>query len=51
MISRIKSLRSHEGFMRYFANISWLFAEKILCMILGLFVGVWVARYLEVNDE
>lgn len=32
--------------MKYFKNTSWLFAEKILRMILGLFVGVWVARYL-----
>jgi len=32
--------------MRYFKNISWLFAEKILRMVVGLFVGVWVARYL-----
>lgn len=46
MISRIRSLRAHQGFMRYFANTSWLFAEKILRMVVGLFVGVWVARYL-----
>jgi O-antigen/teichoic acid export membrane protein len=32
--------------MRYFANTSWLFGEKILRMIVGLFVGIWVARYL-----
>ena len=32
--------------MKYFENTSWLFAEKILRMIVGLFVGVWVARYL-----
>lgn len=32
--------------MKYFRNTSWLFAEKILRMIVGLFVGVWVARYL-----
>lgn len=46
MISRIRSLRAHQGFMRYFANTSWLFAEKILRMVVGLFVGIWVARYL-----
>lgn len=27
-------------------NVSWLFADKILRMGAGLFVGVWVARYL-----
>lgn len=46
MISRIRSLRAHQGFMRYFANTSWLFGEKILRMVVGLFVGIWVARYL-----
>ena len=39
-------LRAHQGFMRYFKNTSWLFAEKILRMVVGLFVGIWVARYL-----
>ncbi|MDG1097681.1 MAG: flippase [Methylophilaceae bacterium] len=50
MISRLKNLTNraltHQGFLRYFANTSWLFGEKILRMIVGLFVGVWVARYL-----
>ena len=32
--------------MRYFKNTSWLFGEKILRMIAGLFVGIWIARYL-----
>ena len=32
--------------MKYFKNTSWLFAEKILRMAVGLFVGIWVARYL-----
>ncbi len=32
--------------MKYFANISWLMAERILRMIVALFVGVYVARYL-----
>ncbi|MEM5807336.1 MAG: oligosaccharide flippase family protein [Candidatus Aenigmatarchaeota archaeon] len=32
--------------MRYFANTSWFFAEKVLRMIVGLFVGVWVLRFL-----
>lgn len=42
----LKYLNSHEGFKRYFANTSWLFAEKIIRLVIGLFVGVWVARYL-----
>ncbi|MCF6201761.1 MAG: oligosaccharide flippase family protein, partial [Hydrogenimonas sp.] len=46
MFEKLNSLKSHQGFMRYFKNTSWLFAEKVLRMIVGLFVGVWVARYL-----
>ncbi|MBA5248924.1 MAG: flippase, partial [Gammaproteobacteria bacterium] len=32
--------------MKYFKNTSWLFGEKILRMVIGLLVGIWVARYL-----
>jgi len=46
MIQKLKSLQNHQGFMKYFKNTSWLFGEKILRMIVGLFVGIWVARYL-----
>jgi O-antigen/teichoic acid export membrane protein len=46
MIAKLKSLKNHQGFMKYFKNTSWLFAEKILRMVVGLFVGIWVARYL-----
>lgn len=42
----LKKIRQHQGFIKYFKNISWLFAEKILRMFVGLFVGLWVARYL-----
>ena len=46
MIYRLRKLKEHKGFVKYFKNTSWLFAEKILRMVVGLFVGVWVARYL-----
>ncbi len=46
MISKLKSIQKHEGFIKYFKNTSWLFGEKILRMVVGLFVGIWVARYL-----
>lgn len=46
MFTKLTSLKNHEGFMKYFYNTSWLFGEKILRMLVGLFVGVWVARYL-----
>lgn len=42
----IHSAKTHQGFRRHFANISWMFVERILRLIAGLFVGIWVARYL-----
>lgn len=32
--------------MRYFKNSAWMFGEQILRMVSGVFVGIWVARYL-----
>ncbi|MDD3597012.1 flippase, partial [Sulfuricurvum sp.] len=46
MLKKFRHLKTHPGFMKYFKNTSWLFGEKILRMIVGLFVGIWVARYL-----
>lgn len=46
MIHKFEVLLKHEGFIKYFKNTSWLFAEKILRLVVGLFVGIWVARYL-----
>jgi len=46
MLTKLKSLKNHQGFMKYFKNTSWLFGEKILRMVVGLCVGIWVARYL-----
>ena len=46
MIYKLRLLFNHHGFKKYFANTFWLFAEKILKMVVGFFVGVWVARYL-----
>ena len=39
-------LATHQGFRRYFFNTSWMFAEQVLRIIAGLFVGIYVARYL-----
>lgn len=46
MIPKLLSLKSSQGFIKYFKNTSWLFGEKLIRMVLGLTVGVWVARYL-----
>jgi len=35
-----------SGFKRYFANTSWMMGEKVIRMVVALFVGIYVARYL-----
>jgi len=42
----IQSLTSSAGFVKYFKNTSWLLVEKVFRIFAGLFVGVWIARYL-----
>ena len=39
LTSKIQNLRQHNGFMKYFKNTSWLFVEKILRMVVGLFIS------------
>jgi len=46
LLKNIVQLKNHSGFRKYFANTSWLMAERILRMTVALFVGVYVARYL-----
>ncbi|KOR30556.1 flippase [Achromatium sp. WMS3] len=46
MLQKINQLKNHQGFRKYFANTSWLMAERILRMFITLFVSVYVARYL-----
>ncbi|MEO0969815.1 MAG: oligosaccharide flippase family protein, partial [Cyanobacteria bacterium J06639_18] len=45
-IPNISQLKSHSQFRAILSNTGWLFADRILRMGAGLFVGVWVARYL-----
>ncbi len=40
------SIFKHPGFRKYFKNTGWLFLDKGLRLIAGLFIGAWVARYL-----
>ena len=44
--AKSKALIGHQGFKRYAANTSWMMGEQFLRIIAGLFVGIWVARYL-----
>ncbi|WP_160060256.1 flippase [Psychromonas sp. L1A2] len=46
LLAKLKRLKQNKGFMKYFKNTSWLFAEKILRVFVGIFIGIWIARYL-----
>jgi len=46
MLTENNATARHKGFLRYFKNTSWMMAEQGLRLISGLFVGIWVARYL-----
>lgn len=45
-ITKLKSLKEHQGFVKYFKNTSWLMGEKFFRIAISLFVGIWMARYL-----
>lgn len=44
--ARLRSALNHPGFQRYAGNTTWLLIEKVLRLTAGMFVGIWVARYL-----
>lgn len=46
MITKLKSLKNHQGFMKYFKNTSWLFADKVFKMGISFFVIILLTRYL-----
>ncbi|MGO8823337.1 MAG: flippase [Desulfomonilaceae bacterium] len=46
MWHRIPALRNRPTLQKVISNTGWLFADRILRMGVGLFVGVWIARYL-----
>jgi len=50
MKNRLSTLFAHEGFRRYGANTLWVLGEKIIRMMISLWVGIWVARYLGPSD-
>mgnify|MGYP003488046590 CR=1 FL=1 len=37
---------ANQGFRRYLFNTSWMLVEQVLRILAGLFVGIYVARYL-----
>ncbi|MEH2046351.1 flippase [Nostoc sp.] len=55
MLSKLKLInlskfKSRSGLRAIIANTGWLFADRILRMGASLVVGVWVARYLGVQQ-
>ena len=36
----------HDGYKRYFANMSWMFFGQMFSLLVSFFIGAWVARYL-----
>ncbi len=44
--TKLKALASRQGLRKYLANTSWLIAERIFRMVVMLFVGIYIARYL-----
>jgi len=50
IFSKLASLKKRDELRKILANTGWLFFDRFLRMGTGLFVGVWVARYLGVED-
>lgn len=46
MIRKLNALRMNKGFMTYYRNTSWMFAEQGLKVVSAVFVGIYIARYL-----
>ncbi|MBW6440675.1 flippase [Patescibacteria group bacterium] len=42
----LSDLTNNPGFKKYFANTGWLFVGRIIQIIVGLLVGVYIVRYL-----
>ncbi|MGS0692287.1 flippase [Shewanella sp. 30m-15] len=46
LLDKINSFKNNAGIMKYFRNTSWLVADNAVKLIVGLFIGAWVARHL-----
>jgi O-antigen/teichoic acid export membrane protein len=45
-LKKLKSLKNHQDFMKYFRNASWLFFERIFKMGISFFIIILLSRYL-----
>jgi polysaccharide transporter, PST family len=53
VIKRFQKLaifKNSTGLQKILANVGWLFADKLLRLGCGLFVSIWMARYLGVSQ-
>ena len=41
-----RRLSDRPNLLKIVDNVGWLLADRIIHLIVGLFVGIWVARYL-----
>jgi O-antigen/teichoic acid export membrane protein len=46
ILHAVKKIFRNQTVQRYFFNSSWILAEQIVRIISGVFVGIYVARYL-----
>ena len=47
---KMRTLLRHRGVVRYSKNVSWMLLEKVIRILLGITLGVWVIRYLGPQD-
>lgn len=47
---RLSGMIQDHGFQKYLKNTMWMFSDQLLRLVAGLFVGIWVARYLGPDD-
>tara|TARA_R110000764_G_scaffold230119_1_gene321233 strand:- start:737 stop:2068 length:1332 start_codon:yes stop_codon:yes gene_type:complete len=50
IVDKIRKLKQDKGFIKYFNNTSWLLLQRILRIFSGLFIGIWVTRFLGPNQ-
>jgi len=47
---KITKLKNQQAFLKYFKNTSLVLGEKVLQLLSGILIGIWVARYLGVSN-
>ena len=45
-IEKLNFIKTYPGIIKYSRDISWLLLEKAFQIIVNLFIGIWVIRYL-----